>query len=111
MGAKLANILVIDDEDGVRRVICKVLVRDGHEVMEAADGRIALSMVRDSPPDLVICDLFMPEMDGVEVLRELRREHPHLQVVAISGGAYRGQVQLLDVAKGLGAAAVVDKPF
>jgi CheY-like chemotaxis protein len=107
----LANILVIDDEDGVRRAIGKVLVREGHEVIEAQDGKVALGLVQSQPPDLVICDLFMPEMDGVEVLRELRRDYPELKVVAISGGAYEGKVQLLDVAKGLGAVAVLKKPF
>ena len=107
----MANILVIDDEEAVRRVICKVLVRERHEVFEAPDGKVALDLMRDNPPDLVICDLFMPEMDGVEVLRELRRDYPDLQVVAISGGAYQGKVQLLDVAKGLGAVAVLEKPF
>jgi len=107
----LANILVIDDEEGVRRAICKVPVREGHEVFEAPDGKVALDLMRDNLPDLVICDLFMPEMDGVDVLRELRRDYPDLQVVAIPGGAYQGKVQLLDVAKGLGAAAVLKKPF
>lgn len=110
-GGNLANILVIDDEEGVRRAIGKILAREGHEVLEAPDGKVALGLVNDQPPDLVICDLFMPEMDGVEVLRELRRDYPDLKVVAISGGAYEGKVQLLDVAKGLGAAAVLKKPF
>ena len=107
----MANILVIDDEEGVRRVICKVLLREGHEVFEAPDGKVALELIQDDPPDLVICDLFMPEMDGTEVLSELRRNYPDLQVVAISGGAFRGTVELLDVAKELGAAAVIRKPF
>ena len=107
----MAKILVMDDDEGVRRGIGKVLVRAGHEVIEAPDGRVALALLKDEPPDLVICDLFMPEMDGVEVLRELRRDYPDLPVVAISGGAYQGKVQLLDVAKGLGAVAVLKKPF
>jgi CheY-like chemotaxis protein len=107
----MALILVIDDEEGVRRAIAKVLARAGHEALEAADGKAALSLLRVKTPDLVICDLFMPEMDGVEVLRELRRDYPNLRVVAISGGAYQGKVQLLDVAKGLGAVAVLKKPF
>ena len=107
----MAKILVIDDDEGVRRSIGKVLVRAGHEVFEAPDGKVALTVLKDEPPDLVICDLFMPEMDGVEVLRELRRDYPDLPVVAISGGAYQGKVQLLDVAKGLGAVAVLKKPF
>ncbi|UCG88291.1 MAG: response regulator [Gemmatimonadota bacterium] len=107
----MAKILVIDDEEGVRRAIGKVLVRAGYEALEAPDGKVALSLLKDEPPDLVICDLFMPEMDGVEVLRELRRHYPDLRVVAISGGAYHGKVELLDVAKGLGAVAVLKKPF
>ncbi len=60
----MANIRVIDDEAGVRRVIYKVLVRERHEVFEAPDGKVALDLMRDNPPDLVICDLFMPEMEG-----------------------------------------------
>ena len=107
----MANILVIDDEEGVRQVVAKVLEREGHKVTEASDGKVALSLMRDAHPDLVVCDLFMPEMDGVEVLRKLRRDHPQLSVVAISGGGYQGQVQLLDVAKKLGAVAVLKKPF
>jgi CheY-like chemotaxis protein len=103
--------MVIDDEEGVRRVIAKVLEREGHHVIEASDGKIALNHLRGAALDLVICDLFMPEMDGVEVLRELRRDYPGMSVVAISGGAYEGKVQLLDVAKGLGAVAVLKKPF
>jgi CheY-like chemotaxis protein len=107
----LAKILVIDDEEGVRRVIGKILVRAGHDVLEAPDGKVALSLLKEEAADLVICDLFMPEMDGVEVLRQLRRDYPNLRVVAISGGAYQGRVQLLDVAKALGAVAVLGKPF
>lgn len=107
----MAKILVIDDEEGVRRVIGKILVRAGHDVLEAPDGKVALSLLKEEAADLVICDLFMPEMDGVEVLRQLRRDYPNLRVVAISGGAYQGRVQLLDVAKALGAVAVLGKPF
>ncbi|MEJ2237940.1 MAG: response regulator [Gemmatimonadales bacterium] len=110
-GLTVANILVIDDEEGVRQVVAKVLEREGHDVVEASDGKVALSLMRDNLPDVVVCDLFMPEMDGVEVLRKLRRDYPQMSVVAISGGGYQGQVQLLDVAKTLGAVAVLKKPF
>lgn len=92
-------------------MIGKILVRAGHDVLEAPDGKVALSLLKEEAADLVICDLFMPEMDGVEVLRQLRRDYPNLRVVAISGGAYQGRVQLLDVAKALGAVAVLGKPF
>lgn len=107
----MANILVIDDEEGVRQVVAKVLEREGHDVVEASDGKVALSLMHNNLPDVVVCDLFMPEMDGVEVLRKLRRDYPQMSVVAISGGGYQGQVQLLDVAKKLGAVAVLKKPF
>ncbi len=107
----MARILVIDDEQALRRSVVKILEREGHEVLDAADGKVGMRLLREQRPDLVISDLFMPEMDGVELLRQLRRESPELRVVAMSGGAYDGQIELLDVATGLGAAAVLRKPF
>ncbi len=107
----MARILVIDDEQVLRRSVVEILEREGHEVLDAADGKVGMQLLREQRPDLVISDLFMPEMDGVELLRQLRRESPELKVVVMSGGAYDGQIQLLDVATGLGAAAVLRKPF
>ncbi len=71
---KLANILVVDDDESLREVVRYALDRAGFAVREAADGQQALASVRSNPPDLVVLDVLMPEMDGLEVCRELRRD-------------------------------------
>ena len=68
-----ARVLVVDDDDTVRDVLRRYLARDGHEVIEAADGITGLNLVRSQQPDLLVLDLMLPGMDGLEVCREVRR--------------------------------------
>lgn len=89
----------------------QVLEREGHQVRGAPDGRLGLDLLKKEPVTLVVTDLFMPEMDGVELMRTVRKQFPSVKIIVISGGAYEGQVQLLELASGLGAAAVLQKPF
>jgi len=70
----MARILVVDDDAHIREVVRFALEKAGHEVGEAADGRAALDAFARSPADLVVLDILMPEVDGLEVCRELRRE-------------------------------------
>jgi len=105
--APAARILVADDEAGVRGFLRAVLKQGGYEVTEAADGRQALQGVRAAQVDLVITDLVMPEQEGLEAIRILRREAPGVGIIAISG-AFGGQ--FLKVAHLLGADAVLSKP-
>src|SRR2546425_2286112 len=107
----MARILVIDDEDVVRHMLCTVLELHGHEVIEASHGKEALKLQQASPPDLVMTDILMPEKDGIEVIMALRREAPGLKVIAMSGGGRFKQVEALDTAKMLGAVATLRKPF
>ncbi|GAB2686715.1 response regulator transcription factor [Saccharopolyspora gloriosae] len=71
-GTELGRILVVDDDATVRDVVGRYLRRDGHEVVEAADGEMALHLLQRRPPDLVVLDLMLPGMDGVEVCRRIR---------------------------------------
>jgi CheY-like chemotaxis protein len=82
----------------------------GFEVAEAA-GEQAVRAFRDSGADVVLCDMFMPDVDGLEVIRELRRDFPKATVIAMSGGGYGGSLDVLPVARQLGAAGVLYKPF
>ena len=107
----MARILVIDDEDGVRRMLRMALELHGHEVLEAADGMQALRLVQQAPVELVITDILMPEKDGLEVIMALRSETPQLKVIAMSGGGRFNQVEALEIAEPLGAIAALRKPF
>jgi CheY-like chemotaxis protein len=107
----MLRILVVDDDRNLRTAIRRMLEPEGFEIEEASDGRNAMRAFRVRPVDLVLCDLFMPEEDGLEVLRELAREFSGVCVVAMSGGGFRGTMNLLPMAKALGAAAVLYKPF
>ena len=107
----MASILIIDDEDPVREVLRRVLVREGHTVSEAADGKTALRMYAGNPTDLVITDIFMPEMDGIEFLTRVQEAFPEAQVIAISGGGFIGREDVLQDAAQLGAVGILEKPF
>lgn len=83
----MAQILVIEDEQSVRAVVKRMLEAAGHQVAVAVDGDDGLRQFHKSPPDLVLCDVFMPNMEGIATLRELRQISRDLPVVVMSGGA------------------------
>jgi CheY-like chemotaxis protein/two-component sensor histidine kinase len=101
------SILVVDDDPGIRQLLHQLLGRAGYTVAIAENGRQAIEQVKAQPVDLVITDLYMPEREGLETIRELVAARPGLPIIAISG---EGR-DLLPVAKLLGAHATVAKPF
>ena len=107
----MARVLVLDDEDEVRGVLTRALQTAGHEVRGAADGREGLHVVRTEPIDLVVTDLVMPEVDGLEFIRELAHLRPGTPVIAISGGGVWDARSLLEVAGTIGALRTLSKPF
>jgi DNA-binding response OmpR family regulator len=108
----VASILVIDDEVRIQEFIQFVLEEAGHEVRCAGDGIAGLKVQRQRPADLVICDLFMPEKEGLETIQELHRYFPLVKIIAISGGNPRdGRMDFLPLAKQFGAVAALPKPF
>jgi CheY-like chemotaxis protein len=89
----MARILLIDDDEPVRTTLRLTLEHFGHTVIEARDGTEGLALFQHANADLVITDIVMPEKDGLEVLRELRRMHPSVKIIAISGpGGTAGRV-------------------
>lgn len=108
----MAHILVIDDDAKVRKALRKTLSAQGHAVFEAQDGAAAVRLVEDEPIDLVITDIHMPNMDGIEMVTFLRERENSPKILAISGGwsARAGEEVLLD-AKLLGADQILPKPF
>jgi two-component system response regulator AtoC len=87
MTAESATVLVVDDEPTIREFLTDVLTDAGYAVRTAPHGRAALTHVEADPPDVVLSDVFMPELDGWSLAAELRRRFPAVQVVMMS--AYR----------------------
>ncbi|VTT98977.1 response regulator receiver protein : Response regulator receiver protein OS=Desulfovibrio alkalitolerans DSM 16529 GN=dsat_1207 PE=4 SV=1: Response_reg [Gemmataceae bacterium] len=105
------RVLVVEDDPVVRFAVQVVLARAGFEVEVAADGCAAVRAFRRRPSNAVVCDLYLPEKNGLEVMAELAGEFGPVPVVAISGGGSDGRVDLLAVAVRLGARAALRKPF
>ncbi len=106
----MPSILLADDDPKVREMLHMLLEDDGFAVTEAIDGSEALRIFRAAPADLLVCDLFMPGIDGLQVIPTLHREYPAAKIIAISGGGYHGAIDMLPVAKILGADRIFTKP-
>lgn len=106
----MARILIVDDEAQVRTVLRLGLETEGHEVLEAADGRAALRAVREAAPELIITDVLMPEADGVSFIKQLRDQGTDCRLLAMSGAA-NGSAELLKLMSAFGAAETLQKPF
>jgi DNA-binding NtrC family response regulator len=105
----MARILVIDDQEPVRALLRRALEGAGHEVLEASNGRLGLALYRERSADLIITDIVMPEMSGLELMLELTRNFSNVKVIAISGGLESEGP--LNVAKLLGACQTFQKPL
>lgn len=106
----MLRILVVDDEEPIRRLVERMLATSGHEVTVASNGVKALRQLDAASFDLVITDLVMPELEGLQLLRELRARHSPPKVIAMSSGG-RGGANYLEMAASLGASATLPKPF
>ncbi len=107
----MARILVIDDDPDARRVLRQMLERAGHEVIDAPDGKVGVRLYMEEPTDLVITGLVMPEMDGIEVIMELRRKYSGVKIIALSASGRFGTDDYLSAAEKLGAQRSFTKPF
>lgn len=103
--ALVARILVIDDDESIRILLRTVLELQGYDVVEAENGYAGLQCYQAEPIDLVITDMLMPVMDGVEMITELQRDFSWVKIIAISGGR-----RALEVARTL-TPYVFEKPF
>ncbi|MDR4495338.1 MAG: sigma-54-dependent transcriptional regulator [Nitrospirales bacterium] len=102
------TICVVDDEPAILNTLSSILEDEGYQVLEAKTGVEALKVVRSDSPDLVILDIWMPEMDGLEALKRLRSQFPHLLVVMMSG---HGSIETAVKATKLGAYDYLEKPL
>ena len=105
------TILIIDDEPMIRHLATRVLHRAGFRTLSAANGIQGVACFRRERPALVITDLIMPEREGIETIRLIRREGANVPIIAISGGTLTGTADFLAMARELGATAILRKPF
>jgi len=102
------RVLVVDDDAGVREVVRSMLESAGYQVVVAENGKEAMKLLETERADLILTDLVMPEQEGIETIKTLRREYPDLKVIAMSG-AFGGDY--LRIAAYLGAHATLAKPI
>jgi DNA-binding NtrC family response regulator len=108
----MARILVIDDDADLREVILEALESAGHEARGATDGVQGLELQHERPADVVITDIFMPDKEGIETIRELKEQFPGVKIIAMSGGGhYVKKPGYLFTASEIGAAMILRKPF
>ncbi len=107
----MARILIMDDDDDVRLNLREMLENEGFETADACNGKKGMAIFRKNPFDLVITDIFMPEQEGIETVKELRDDFPFVKIIAISGGGKMKPGLYLNIAGQLGADKTLTKPF
>lgn len=105
------KILIIDDEANILFMLKKMLERYGYKTELASNGVEGIEKFKNSNPDLVITDIIMPEKEGLETIREMKRIKPDLRIIAMSGGGKVSAENYLTIAKIFGASKLVAKPF
>jgi CheY-like chemotaxis protein len=107
----MAKSLVIDDSALVREVIADLLRDFGYTVVTADNGKTGLEAALSEAPDLILTDILMPEMDGLELIRAVRANSKNVCIVAMSGGGRVPRDSLFQAAASLGASEILPKPF
>lgn len=105
------RILIIDDDEQIRVLLRQMMEWVGFEVMVAENGKIGMEIQQQTPADLVITDLIMPEQEGLETISRLKKEYTEIKIIAISGGGRIGPEAYLPAARELGADRAFSKPF
>lgn len=115
LDAQSSCILVIDDDELVRETMVSILEAGGYRVIVAHEGEEGIAKIHENTVDLVITDILMPGKEGIETIAEIRRLHPELRIIAMSGGGEIGRVVgndiFLGMAEKLGADITLTKPF
>lgn len=102
------KILIVDDQYGIRVLLTEILQAEGYKTYEAANGTQALSIARKEHPDLVLLDMKIPGMDGLEILKQIKKESADTKVMMMT--AY-GEAKMIEEAMANGAITYFDKPF
>lgn len=105
------KLVIIDDDRLIRETLLNYLDGEDCDAVVAADGNEGMRLVGEHQPDVVVTDILMPNKEGMETITDLKKEHPDVRIIAISGQNWSGFSSYLDMASRLGADAVLSKPF
>ncbi|AMD93622.1 response regulator [Desulfomicrobium orale] len=105
------RILIIDDDALMRLALAKILLSAGYDVEQAGDGDEGLRLQRSQSFDLIITDLIMPDKEGIQIIRELRKEDSAIRIIAMSAGGRGGATDYLKWARLMGAKQCLSKPI
>ena len=105
------RILLLEDAPALRRLLSAVLREDGHAVTESEDGAISYNRNTIDSTDLMLADIDLPRVNGIEAILAARHIKPDLKIIAMSGGGMRDSDDYLNACKDLGATAILEKPF
>lgn len=107
----MATILLVEDDELVRDMLAQVLKRASHQIITAADGDEAAELLKSHEPDIMITDIIMPKKSGITLITEVKNKHPHMEIIAISGGGRLDPTGYLDLSESLGATVSFEKPI
>lgn len=107
----MAEILVVDDDEELRQLMCTSLTLAGHDVTAAQNGVAAARHICERVPELVVSDIVMPDMDGLELIMKINKEYPQMKILAVTGGGATDPGLRLTLAKHFGAHDTLYKPF
>lgn len=102
------KVLIVDDQNGIRVLLMEVFSSEGYTTYQASNGKMALDIVQDESPDIVLLDMKIPGMDGLEILKQIKKMKPHMNVIMMT--AY-GELDMIKEATELGAIMHFTKPF
>jgi two-component system response regulator (stage 0 sporulation protein F) len=102
------KVLIVDDQYGIRVLLYEVFGKEGYQTFQASNGKSALEIVREQSPDLVLLDMKIPGMDGLEILKHIKKMDPSIKVIMMT--AY-GELDMIKEATDLGALTHFTKPF
>ena len=107
----MATILIIDDDRMFRQMLKRLLEKEGYDVVEADEGKSGIQQFRNVFPDVVVCDLIMPDKEGIEAIQELQQINSDIPIIAVTGGGQIGPATYLILAQAMGARKTFSKPF